>query len=116
MGRRDDPGAPGTPDQPGWYPDPWSATGSGERYFDGKRWGGTDRGRDTVVVPFEKPRRRRLRNRAHSVRSISRARLGWMFGIVIIVVAFTLSYMQNRDSSQSAATGQAHPPAGSGES
>jgi len=24
---------------PGWYPDPWSATGEGERYFDGKKWG-----------------------------------------------------------------------------
>jgi hypothetical protein len=32
-----------TPDAPGWYPDPWSATGAGERYFDGKKWGSTER-------------------------------------------------------------------------
>jgi hypothetical protein len=40
------------PKQPGWYPDPWSATGDGERYFDGKRWGTTERpmGRHTVVT------------------------------------------------------------------
>ncbi|HZJ26712.1 MAG TPA: matrixin family metalloprotease [Acidimicrobiia bacterium] len=36
---------PPTPDGPGWYPDPWSATGRGERYFDGKRWGSTERPR-----------------------------------------------------------------------
>jgi hypothetical protein len=27
------------PREPGWYPDPFSATGTGERYFDGERWG-----------------------------------------------------------------------------
>jgi hypothetical protein len=31
------------PSAAGWYPDPWSATGSGERYFDGKQWGSTER-------------------------------------------------------------------------
>jgi hypothetical protein len=31
------------PDAPGWYPDPWSATGDGERYFDGKHWGTTEK-------------------------------------------------------------------------
>jgi hypothetical protein len=40
------------PKEPGWYPDPWSATGDGERYFDGKRWGTSERpmGRHTVVT------------------------------------------------------------------
>jgi hypothetical protein len=43
------------PDQPreaGWYPDPWSATGEGERYFDGQRWGTNERplGRHTTAV------------------------------------------------------------------
>jgi hypothetical protein len=33
----------GLPTKPGWYPDPWSATGSGERYFDGKAWGTSER-------------------------------------------------------------------------
>ena len=31
------------PSAPGWYPDPWSATGQGERYFDGREWGSTER-------------------------------------------------------------------------
>jgi hypothetical protein len=31
------------PREPGWYPDPFSATGDGERYFDG-RGGGTPGG------------------------------------------------------------------------
>jgi hypothetical protein len=50
---------PGTPSAPGWYPDPWSATGEGERYFDGRRWGTTERplGRHTVatVEPGDRP-------------------------------------------------------------
>jgi hypothetical protein len=36
---------PESPSAPGWYPDPWSATGSGERYFDGKGWGTAERPR-----------------------------------------------------------------------
>jgi hypothetical protein len=47
------------PTQPGWYPDPWSATGEGERYFDGKRWGSTEKplARHTVATkePGEDP-------------------------------------------------------------
>ena len=39
----DDRGKPENPTGPGWYPDPWSADGKGERYFDGKRWGSTER-------------------------------------------------------------------------
>lgn len=31
------------PTAPGWYPDPWSATGEGERYFDGNRWGSSEK-------------------------------------------------------------------------
>jgi hypothetical protein len=31
------------PQAAGWYPDPWSATGEGERYFDGKKWGSSAR-------------------------------------------------------------------------
>ncbi len=42
----------GDPTEPGWYPDPWSATGDGERYFDGTRWGTTEKplARHTVVT------------------------------------------------------------------
>ena len=44
-------GQPEKPSGPGWYPDPWSADGKGERYFDGKHWGSTERprGRHTTV-------------------------------------------------------------------
>lgn len=48
---------PGDPTAPGWYPDPWSATGDGERYFDGKRWGSTEKplARHTVATREEGP-------------------------------------------------------------
>jgi hypothetical protein len=54
------------PDAPGWYPDPWSATGEGERYFDGTHWGTTEKpmGRHTVAVkevPLDPPRPERRR-------------------------------------------------------
>lgn len=43
---------PTQPDAPGWYADPFSATGSGERYWDGKRWGTNERplGRHSIGV------------------------------------------------------------------
>jgi hypothetical protein len=49
VGRRD---VPETPRAAGWYPDPWSATGEGERYFDGKRWGTNEKpfGRHTTTA------------------------------------------------------------------
>jgi hypothetical protein len=42
----------GDPTEAGWYPDPWSATGEGERYFDGRRWGSTEKplARHTVAT------------------------------------------------------------------
>jgi matrixin/uncharacterized protein DUF2510 len=58
--RKDD--EPELPRGPGWYPDPWSATGDGERYFDGKRWGTSAKplGRhSTVAVETSKVRRTR---------------------------------------------------------
>jgi hypothetical protein len=58
---RDDERAP-RPDTPGWYPDPWSATGAGERYWDGTRWLTTERpierAHGGTVVELT-PRRRR---------------------------------------------------------
>jgi hypothetical protein len=64
MGRKDGDGDPYQPDAPGWYPDPWSATGSGERYFDGKQWGTSERPRgraSTVLAPTRPPRARGLK-------------------------------------------------------
>ncbi len=45
------------PTAPGWYPDPWSATGDGERYFDGKHWGSNEKplARHTVEVKTPDP-------------------------------------------------------------
>jgi hypothetical protein len=45
MGRKQGEHDPYQPDAPGWYADPWSATGTGERYFDGKQWGTNERPR-----------------------------------------------------------------------
>ncbi len=54
---------PESPGAPGWYPDPWSATGDGQRYFDGERWGSSERplSRHSVVVDpfFDEPERSR---------------------------------------------------------
>jgi Matrixin/Protein of unknown function (DUF2510) len=57
---------PEQPGEPGWYPDPWSATGDGERYFDGKRWGTNERplGRHTTATIEPNPRTRRTRRAA----------------------------------------------------
>jgi hypothetical protein len=45
-----------SPDAPGWYPDPWSATGDGKRYFDGKRWGaGAHCDRAGYIAGFGEP-------------------------------------------------------------
>jgi hypothetical protein len=46
---------PKKPDEPGWYTDPFSATGTGERYWDGKKWGTDERplGRHSTGVTTE---------------------------------------------------------------
>jgi hypothetical protein len=56
---------PELPRGPGWYPDPWSATGDGERYFDGKRWGTSAKplGRHTTVAIESQSRVRQTRSR-----------------------------------------------------
>jgi Matrixin/Protein of unknown function (DUF2510) len=53
------------PGKPGWYPDPWSADGRGERYFDGKKWGTTERPlpREATVTQITSRRTARLRLR-----------------------------------------------------
>ena len=53
------------PARAGWYPDPWSADGKGERYFDGKKWGTSERpmSREATVTKLTSRRsaRRKLR-------------------------------------------------------
>src|SRR2546421_9815019 len=77
------------PEEPGWYPDPWSATGKDERYFDGKRWGTTDRplGRDTS--PQSKPGRRlRVRDGEPRKRSGRPVRSIVIVAVVLVVAWF----------------------------
>ena len=57
QGRGESPESPGSP---GWYPDPWSATGQGERYFDGKLWGSSERPRARHSAPGEMARAERV--------------------------------------------------------
>lgn len=82
---------PDAPRSPGWYPDPWSATGEGERYFDGKRWGSTQRplGRSSTM-PSEDRRGPRGRRRIH-------LRLPTIVAILFIVgAAVIVSRLQHR--------------------
>jgi hypothetical protein len=67
-----DRGKPDDPSEPGWYPDPWSADGKGERYFDGKHWGSTERprGRHTYVDVDMRKARPLVRGRSGAVVSI----------------------------------------------
>jgi hypothetical protein len=53
------------PAKPGWYPDPWSADGRGERYFDGKKWGTSERPivREATVTQISSRRGVRARQR-----------------------------------------------------
>jgi hypothetical protein len=88
---------PANPTQPGWYPDPWSATGEGERYYDGKRWGTTDRpmGRHTVVTkePGDDPGPGRFR------------RLVVPIGVLVLLVGayFAVSRLTGSSSDDTAA-------------
>jgi hypothetical protein len=64
------------PRAPGWYPDPWSATGTGERYFDGKRWGTSERplARHTTVlseVRRDRSRKKRAGRFRGSLRTVA---------------------------------------------
>src|SRR4051812_418129 len=85
------------PTAPGWYPDPWSATGTGERYFDGKKWGSSERplarhGTDADVIPIGKRKRalkrKRFRRPSRTVTAV----------IVILALAAGLTLVQNRGS------------------
>ncbi len=91
------------PGRPGWYPDPWSTTGTGERYFDGKRWGTSERplGRNTVDLDVARRSRRRARRRS----SVT-GRFGpWLrpIGLVVVLVAASLglSHLLHHDKSGS---------------
>lgn len=116
MGR----GAPDRPSTPGWYPDPWSADGIGERYWDGKRWRGSDRADHPTVAKPEKRRRASRTDRASAAPGSSRRRT--VVGIVVLLVVATgMVWLQRRDqntnssaSSASASIATDAPPPGAG--
>jgi hypothetical protein len=83
---------PEKPSEPGWYPDPWSATGDGERYFDGEKWGSSERplGRLTVVDLEEHRKQRGRRNKSTSSASTSRWRLPPHLRPVALLIALVL--------------------------
>ena len=83
---------PDRPRDPGWYPDPFSATGEGERYFDGKRWGTTERplGRHTAAS----------REEPATVHAAARGRRrGVVVALVLVAVVAGLLYVRSRNSS-----------------
>ena len=84
------------PDAPGWYPDPWSATGEGERYFDGKRWGTSAKplARHTKVPVESAPLVRRTRGRLR--------RSAVPIGIFVAFVAIAYGVPRLRSSHSSA--------------
>jgi hypothetical protein len=101
---------PYQPDAPGWYPDPFSATGTGERYFDGRTWGTSER-----------PRGRHTS--APTVLTTHRARRGGLarFRVPLVLLligalAVGLWWVQQRQRGSSpAAVEVPHPPAGTEE-
>jgi hypothetical protein len=90
---------PYQPDAPGWYPDPWSATGGGERYFDGKRWGTNERPRarhsDSVsnVVAMKSPR-------ARGTRGVKAFLARFRIPIILVLIAAVAVALWVRQESQ----------------
>jgi Matrixin/Protein of unknown function (DUF2510) len=103
VGKRDDSGAE-RPRAPGWYPDPWSATGEGQRYFDGERWGTNEKplGRHTTVavepIPFRRRSRWRRRSRKRSGTLSERLRNGWPFIALAVLIAIVYAIPRLRGS------------------
>lgn len=94
--------SPESPGAPGWYPDPWSATGFGERYFDGERWGSSERplARHSVdpepVRPTARPGRAR------------RSRSAWR-PVVAFVLLFAMVWGYQASQRSTSSTPSAQP-------
>ena len=94
---------PETPAAPGWYPDPWSATGQGERYFDGQLWGSSERPRARHSIPVDVVDPEPLTPR--------RSRRSWRPAVALVVLfALVWGYQSySRSSSTSTSTPVADP-------
>ncbi len=102
MGRDDGDDEPKHPRAAGWYPDPWSATGDGERYFDGKHWGSSARPlarHSNVPKGIQKPVR--------AVRSRTRSLIG---PIVFLLLVAGVYFIQRSHHSSSNVTEIQTPP------
>lgn len=83
------------PSAPGWYPDPFSATGTGERYFDGKKWTSNADRAERVVSELPGRHRRRLRKlrKARPLPSGNRRRLlAPAIFIVVVLITWWFQY------------------------
>lgn len=75
------------PNAPGWYPDPFSATGTGERYFDGEKWTSNDRA-DPVVMSLPNRQQRRLRKLRRLPSANARSLLAPAIFLVLVLVTW----------------------------
>jgi hypothetical protein len=91
---------PEEPDAPGWYPDPWSATGEGERYFDGKRWGTTERprARHSVAEPVAIGTGKRKRTGGGAKARFANARV-WIIAVLIVAAGIGVTKLQSSNGS-----------------
>lgn len=106
---------PTKPRDAGWYDDPFSATGTGERYWDGKKWGTNERplGRHSTgvttearVIPIKgrKRGRRKLKGPAAPGRNRQIAVFAGFIALVLaatyVVPRFTGSDDNNNDATE----------------
>jgi hypothetical protein len=100
---------PETPRAPGWYPDPFSATGDGERYFDGKGWGTSERPRGRHTVSEPRPVTdlgpRRVRSRLRRARPL--IGLLVLVGLAVAIVQFRPGSGSGSDSADTSNSAQA---------
>jgi hypothetical protein len=109
------------PTAAGWYPDPFSADGRGERYFDGKKWG-------TSMTPLagHKPKKHKEARPGPSGSTPTRSRraLGPAIVFLLLVgILYIVPKVQHHGSNKDdvaanspAAIAALHPPAGQEES
>jgi hypothetical protein len=110
------------PIAPGWYPDPWSATGEGERYYDGKRWGSTARPLarhtrtpsppETSITSIKSGKRKRALKRVRAGNRFAGMRRSWRpiaILVALVTVAYALPKLRDSHHSSTSAIEQTTP-------